>query len=174
MKHAVFGIVGWKDSGKTTLAEGLLEEFTNRGITISLVKHTHHNVDVDRPGTDSYRHRVAGAREVVLASGSRFALMHEYRNKPELELADLLDRMAPCDLVLVEGFKRTPIPKIEVHRKGKDHELIATFDSSVVAIVADFPIAKIDLPFFKQTEVTKIADFIRDYINADNPAAASS
>ena len=98
-EYSVFGVVGWKNSGKTTLTERLVSELTARGLTMSMVKHTHHNVDVDRSGTDSYRHRRAGAQEVMLAGGSRLALMHEYRSQPEFELDELLSRMAP-DLVL--------------------------------------------------------------------------
>jgi len=166
MNTPVFGVVGWKNSGKTTLTERLVSEFTARGLTVSMVKHTHHNVDVDRPGTDSYRHRVAGAQEVMLAGGSRFALMHEYRDQPEFELGELLSRMAPCDLVLVEGFKKTPISKIEVHRKERQTSLLAEDDSSIVAVGADCEIARIDIPVFDLNDITSIADFIWNQIHA--------
>lgn len=166
MNTPVFGVVGWKNSGKTTLTERLVSEFTARGLTVSMVKHTHHNVDVDRPGTDSYRHRVAGAQEVMLAGGSRFALMHEYRDQPEFELGEILSRMAPCDLVLVEGFKKTPISKIEVHRKERQTSLLAEDDSSIVAVAADCEIGRIDIPVFDLNDITSIADFIWNQIHA--------
>lgn len=165
MNTQVFGVVGWKNSGKTTLTERLIKEFTNRGLKVSMVKHTHHNVDVDRTGTDSYRHRVAGAQEVMLAGGSRFALMHEYRERAEFELEDLLARMSPCDLVLVEGFKRTPIPKLEVQREERQVDLLADSDEMILAVAADYEILNIDIPVFNLNDITSIADFIWDHVH---------
>jgi molybdopterin-guanine dinucleotide biosynthesis protein B len=166
MSTPVFGVVGWKNSGKTTLTERLVSEFTARGLTVSMVKHTHHNVDVDRSGTDSYRHRMAGAQEVMLAGGSRFALMHEYRDQAEFELDELLSRMAPCDLVLVEGFKRTPIPKLEVHREERQTSLLSETDASIVAVAADCEITGLDIPVFDLNDITSIADYIWKQIHA--------
>jgi molybdopterin-guanine dinucleotide biosynthesis protein B len=166
MNIPVFGVVGWKNSGKTTLTERLVSEFTDRGLTVSMVKHTHHNVDVDRSGTDSYRHRAAGAQEVLLAGGSRFALMHEYRDQPEFELDELLSRMAPCDLVLVEGFKKTPIPKLEVHRQERQTTLLAEADASIVAIAADCEITGLDIPVFDLNDIPTIADYIWKQLHA--------
>jgi molybdopterin-guanine dinucleotide biosynthesis protein MobB len=112
----IFGVAGWKNSGKTGLMERLVAEICARGITVSTIKHAHHAFDVDQPGKDSHRHRVAGAREVLLASGKRWALMHELRDVPEPPLADLIAHLSPVDLVLIEGYKRADHPKIEAHR----------------------------------------------------------
>ncbi len=165
MNTPVFGVVGWKNSGKTTLTERLVSELTDRGLTVSMVKHTHHNVDVDRSGTDSYRHRMAGAQEVMLAGGSRFALMHEYRSQPEFELDELLSRMAPCDLVLVEGFKKTPIPKLEVRRAERQTSLLAEDNSSIIAVASDYEISGLDIPVFHLNDISSIADFIWKYVH---------
>ena len=166
MNTKVFGVVGWKNSGKTTLTERLIKEFSMRGLKVSMVKHTHHNVDVDRSGTDSYRHRAAGAQEVMLAGGSRFALMHEYRERSEFELEDLLARMSPCDLVLVEGFKRTPIPKLEVQREERQVDLLAYTDEMILAVAADYEISNLDIPVFNLNDTVVIADFIWDHLHA--------
>jgi len=131
-----------------------------------MVKHTHHNVDVDRSGTDSFRHRAAGAQEVMLAGGSRFALMHEYRDQPEFELDELLSRMAPCDLVLVEGFKKTPIPKLEVHREERQMSLLSETDSSIVAVASDCELSGLDIPVFDLNDITLIADHIWNHLHA--------
>ena len=112
----VFGLAGWSGSGKTTLMAALIPQFVARGITVSTVKHAHHGFDVDQPGKDSWRHRQAGAREVMVVSDRRWALMHELREEPEPDLDKLLPRITPVDLLLVEGFKRHAHPKIEVHR----------------------------------------------------------
>ena len=165
MNTPVFGVVGWKNSGKTTLTERLVSELTDRGLTVSMVKHTHHNVDVDRSGTDSYRHRMAGAQEVMLAGGSRFALMHEYRSQPEFELDELLSRMAPCDLVLVEGFKKTPIPKLEVRRAECQTSFLAEENSSIIAVASDYEISGLDIPVFHLNDIPLIADFIWKYVH---------
>ena len=165
MNTPVFGVVGWKNSGKTTLTERLVSELTDRGLTVSMVKHTHHNVDVDRSGTDSYRHRMAGAQEVMLAGGSRFALMHEYRSQPEFELDELLSRMAPCDLVLVEGFKKTPIPKLEVRRVERQTSLLAEENPSIIAVASDYEIGGLDIPVFHLNDISSIADFIWEYVH---------
>src|SRR5438105_9267943 len=114
----VIGIAGYSGSGKTTLIERLIPALNAEGLRVSVVKHAHHRFDVDRPGKDSYRHREAGAAEVLISSGQRWALMRELRGEPEATLTQLLAQLSPCDIVLVEGFKREPIPKIEVHRAG--------------------------------------------------------
>src|SRR5690348_6270166 len=128
----VFGFAGWSGSGKTTLIETLVPRLTGRGLRVSLVKHAHHDFDVDRPGKDSYRHRMAGCDEVLVTSGVRWALMHELRGAPELTLADALARLSACDLALVEGWKRAAIPKLEVWRErlGKPQLHPATLRSS--------------------------------------------
>ena len=121
----VFGIAGYSGSGKTTLLEKLLPQLTARGLKVSVIKHAHHGFDIDRPGKDSYRHREAGATEVLLSCGDRWALMHERREEPEPTLNELLGHLSPCDLVLIEGFKREPHEKIEVWRSAVGKPLIA-------------------------------------------------
>lgn len=135
----VFGFAGWSGSGKTTLIERLIPLLTARGIAVSLVKHAHHEFDVDQPGKDSYRHRQAGAREVLVTSALRWALMHELRGNAELTLREAVGRLSPCDLVLVEGFKAARIPKLEVHRPGIGKPLLHPADAAVVALATDQP-----------------------------------
>ncbi|HHZ07159.1 MAG TPA: molybdopterin-guanine dinucleotide biosynthesis protein B [Rhizobiales bacterium] len=161
MKQRVFGVAGWKNSGKTTMTERLVAEFTRRGRTVATVKHAHHDADVDHEGTDSFRHRRAGAREVALVTGRRWALMHELRGEPEPSLADILVRLSPCDLVLVEGFKREAHAKLELRRKGaKEEAPLAPGDPSIVAIAADIPVAEAGVPVFHLDDIGAIADFI--------------
>jgi molybdopterin-guanine dinucleotide biosynthesis protein B len=112
----IFGLAGWSGSGKTTLMTALIPELVSRGLSVSTLKHAHHAFDIDQPGKDSWRHRQAGAREVMISSQNRWALMHELRGAPEPTFEDLARRMSPVDLLLVEGFKRQPHPKIEIHR----------------------------------------------------------
>ena len=155
----VFGVVGWKNSGKTTLVERLVAEFVRRGWTVNTIKHAHHGVDVDQPGRDSFRHRTAGATEVAVVGGHRYAIMRE---QEEPTLAEVLARLAPADLILIEGFKREPHPKIEV-RSGDDEAgapPMAPQDPSIVAIAADQPPADQRLPWFRRDDITGIADFI--------------
>ncbi|MUZ72030.1 molybdopterin-guanine dinucleotide biosynthesis protein B [Agrobacterium vitis] len=157
----VFGISGWKNSGKTGLTERLVAELTKRGFRISTVKHAHHDFDIDKPGADSYRHRQAGAAEVAIVSGTRFAIMHELRGSPEPSLDDILSRLSPCDLVLIEGYKREAIPKIEARRlHAKNGAPLAPDDQHIVAIAADHQITDTDLPVFDLDDTTAIADFI--------------
>jgi len=160
MSQRVFGITGWKNSGKTTLTERLVAELTARGWRISTVKHAHHHFDIDKEGTDSFRHRVAGASEVAIVSGNRWALMHELRDEQEPSLDTILDRLAPCDLVLVEGYKREPHTKIEARRMGaKNREPLSDGDPNIVAIAADHA-AESHLPVFDLDDVAAIADFV--------------
>ena len=155
----IWGVVGWKNSGKTGLMERLVAEITSRGITVSTVKHAHHVFDVDQPGKDSYRHREAGAREVLLASRKRVALMHELRDEDEPALADLLARLQPVDLVLVEGYKRDTHPKVEAHRAETGNPLIATEDQTIKAVASDTSM-DLDRPVFDLDATAEIADFI--------------
>ncbi len=155
----VYGVTGWKNAGKTGLVERLVTEITARGFTVSTVKHAHDGFDVDHEGTDSHRHRMAGAREVMLASGRRFALMHELRGAPELTLTELLERLSPCDLVLIEGYKRDAHPKIEAYRAVNGHPLIAPEDETVRALASDTPL-DLDRPVFDLDDTRAIADFI--------------
>ncbi|MCF7748679.1 molybdopterin-guanine dinucleotide biosynthesis protein B [Sulfitobacter sp. M39] len=155
----VYGVVGWKNAGKTGLMERLVTEITGRGFSVSTVKHAHHSFDVDHPGKDSYRHRVAGAREVLLASRNRFALMHELQGEDEPTLDALLAKLAPVDLVLVEGYKRDGHAKVEAHRAETGNALIAPEDPTIKAIASDTPMT-LDRPVFDLNDTSAIADFI--------------
>lgn len=160
-QNRVFGITGWKNSGKTQLVTELVAEFTARGYRVSTVKHAHHNFDIDRPGADSYRHREAGASEVALVSGRRWALMHELRSEDEPPLEAILSRLAPCDLVMIEGYKREAHPKIEARRRDASKtEPLAPNDPHILAIAADHPISSPDLPVFDLDDIAGMADFI--------------
>jgi molybdopterin-guanine dinucleotide biosynthesis protein B len=159
--HRIFGISGWKNSGKTGLAVRLVEEFTRRGYMISTIKHAHHDFDIDKVGADSYRHRKAGAHEVTIVSGTRYAIMHELRGASEPTFEEILARIEPCDLVLIEGYKREPIPKIEARRvAGANREPLAPTDPHIVAIAADHPVSDTALAVFDLDDTTAIADFI--------------
>lgn len=156
----LYGVTGWKNAGKTGLMERLVAAFVAEGLTVSTIKHTHHGVDLERPGTDTHRHRVAGAREVILASDARYAILHELRDEPEPPLDALLTRLDPVDLVLVEGFKASPHPKIEAHRAAAGHPLIAAGDPTVRAVASDVALA-LDRPVFDLNDTASIAGFIR-------------
>lgn len=161
----VIGIVGWKNSGKTTLAAALIRELSAKGLTVNSIKHAHHSVDVDQPGTDSYKHRDAGAREVILAGGQRFAIMHELRGAQEPTLEELLARLGPCDWVVVEGFKTHSHRKIEVHRKEGSRTPLYAEDDNIIAVAADYA-ADFSGPVFDVNDVPGIADFI---LNVEKP-----
>ena len=157
----IFGISGWKNSGKTGLAVRLVTEFTARGYRISTIKHAHHDFDIDKVGADSFRHRQAGAHEVAIVSGTRYAIMHELRGAPEPEFDEIIARLAPCDLILIEGYKREAMPKIEARRlETKTREPLAPGDPYIVAIAADHPVSDTDLPVFDLDDTMAIADFI--------------
>ncbi|WP_292289422.1 molybdopterin-guanine dinucleotide biosynthesis protein B [Marivita sp.] len=155
----IYGVTGWKNAGKTGLMERLVTEITGRGITVSTVKHAHHTFDVDHPGKDSHRHRVAGATEVLLASRNRFALMHELRDEEEPTLEALLSKLMPVDLVLVEGYKRDHHPKVEAFRAETGNDLIAPGDLTIRAVASDTAL-ELDRPVFDLNDTTAIADFI--------------
>lgn len=155
----IYGVTGWKNAGKTGLMERLVTEITGRGITVSTVKHAHHTFDVDHPGKDSHRHRVAGATEVLLASRNRFALMHELRDEDEPTLEELLSKLMPVDLVLVEGYKRDRHPKVEAFRAETGNDLIAPADPTIRAVASDTPM-DLDRPVFDLNDTKSIADFI--------------
>ncbi len=156
----IWGVTGWKNSGKTGLMERLLAEFVARGLTVSSVKHAHHVFDVDQKGKDSYRHRDAGATEVLLSSRKRWALMHEHRGADETTLDELLAKLTPVDLVLVEGFKREKHPKVEAHRAETGNPLIATDDDTIRAIASDSAASVQGRPTFDLDDTRAIADFI--------------
>lgn len=160
-QRRIFGITGWKNSGKTTLTERLVAEFRRRGKRVATVKHAHHDFDIDHPGTDSFRHRAAGASEVAIVSDRRWALMHELDGAAEPTLDDVIARLAPCDIVLVEGYKLDDHMKIEVRRLGaRETRPLAGFVPNVVAIAADHPLPGEALPTFGLDDVGVIADFI--------------
>ncbi|TPE49356.1 molybdopterin-guanine dinucleotide biosynthesis protein B [Amaricoccus solimangrovi] len=156
----VYGVTGWKNSGKTTLVERLVAELVARGFTVSTVKHAHHGFDLDRPGKDSHRHREAGAGQVLVASARRWALMTEVGSAREPPLPDLLARLDPVDLVLVEGYKRDRHPKIEARRRETAQDLIAAGDPTIEAVASDAPLPGLDRPVFDLDDIATIADFI--------------
>lgn len=156
----VFGFAGWSGAGKTTLIEKLIPNLVARGVRVSLIKHAHHAFDIDRPGKDSYRHRDAGCGEVLVTSTARWALMHELRGAPELSLGAAIQRLSPCDLVLVEGFKGAPIPKLEVHRPQVGKPLLHPADRNVVGIATDAPDIAAGLPRFALDDIDAIATFV--------------
>ena len=159
----IFGFAGYSGSGKTTLIEQLIPLVTRRGLSVSLIKHAHHTFDIDQPGKDSHRHRTAGCTEVLITSSRRWALIHELRGAPEPELSEQIRHISPCDLLLVEGYKREPIPKLEVHRAVVGEPMIHPHDPHIVAIASD---AKLDtaLPQFDLNAPEPIADFILRHV----------
>jgi molybdopterin-guanine dinucleotide biosynthesis protein B len=162
----VFGFAGWSGSGKTTLIEQLIPRFVGRGLSVSLVKHAHHEFDLDRPGKDSFRHRQAGCREVLVTSAVRWALQHELRGGAELTLEQALQRLSACDLALVEGFKATAIPKLEVYRAGVGKPLLHPGDPAIVAIATDSPL-ETGLPLLSLADVDAVATFVLRYLGLD-------
>lgn len=158
----VIGVTGWSGSGKTTLVVNLLPELIGRGVSVSTMKHTHHNFEIDRPGKDSYRHREAGANEVLLGSARRWALLHEVRDGSETTIEDLIERMTPVDLLLIEGFKSENHVKIEVHRPSVGSPLLCHDDPTIVAVASDQSLPDMSLPVLDLNDVVGIADFIVD------------
>ena len=159
----IFGFAGWSGSGKTTLLTAVIPELMARGLRVSTIKHAHHEFDIDRPGKDSWRHREAGAREVMVASTRRWAIMHELRGDPEPTLEELVARMSPVDLLLVEGWKRHPHPKIEVHRPSLGKKLLYPDDPHVVAIASDEALAA-PIPLLPLGDAGAVAAFISDHL----------
>jgi molybdopterin-guanine dinucleotide biosynthesis protein B len=158
----VIGVAGWKNSGKTTLVERLVAELTRRGLTVATVKHAHHGFDVDPGATDSARHRKAGAREVAIVSSRRWAIMHEIgTDEGEPMLADMLARLSPVDVVIAEGFKLSPIPKIEVRRReARQTTPLHPGDARVVAIAADHAIEGATVPVLALDDIAAVADLV--------------
>jgi molybdopterin-guanine dinucleotide biosynthesis protein B len=156
----VFGFAGWSGSGKTTLIERLIPRLRAQGLVVSLVKHAHHEFDIDQPGKDSHRHREAGCQEVLITSAARWALIHELRGAPELAFDAALACLAPCDLALVEGFKAAPIPKLEIYRESVGKPLLHPGDPHILAVASA---GRLDtaLPVFAIDDVDAIAAFIR-------------
>ncbi|RVU34966.1 molybdopterin-guanine dinucleotide biosynthesis protein B [Hwanghaeella grinnelliae] len=156
----VFGITGWSGSGKTTLMKALIPNLTARGLRVSTIKHAHHRFDVDKPGKDSYEHRAAGATEVMIGSANRWALMHELRDDPEPRLDDLIARMTPVDLLLVEGFKTEAHTKLEVYRAAIGKTMLWKDDPRIVAVASDADVPGLALPRLDLSDIPSIGDFI--------------
>ena len=157
----VFGIAGWSGSGKTTLIEQVIPRFVRAGLKVSLIKHAHDRFDVDQPGKDSFRHRVAGCSEVLVTSVQRWALMHEARGEPEATLEQQIARMSPCDLLLIEGYKYYPLPKLEIYRAANGKPPLYPQDEHIVALATDTPIQS-PLPQFGLEDYDTIAAFVLD------------
>lgn len=155
----IYGVTGWKNAGKTGLMERLVSDISGRGFTVSTLKHAHHRFDVDHEGKDSFRHRAAGASQVLLASSNRWALMSELRGDPEPTLEELVAKLSPVDLVLVEGWKRDTHPKVEAWRAETGNPLIAPNDPTIKAVATDTPM-DLDRPVFDLNNTQAIADFI--------------
>ena len=156
----VFGLAGWSGSGKTTLLVKLIPEFVERGFKVSTLKHAHHNFDIDKPGKDSFEHRQAGASEVMISASNRWALMHENKDDAEPDLEQLLERMSPVDLLLVEGFKWHSHPKMEVYRSIVGKPLLQENDTGIVAVATDEELLNLSVPSFNLSDISLIADFI--------------
>jgi molybdopterin-guanine dinucleotide biosynthesis protein B len=171
MSAPLFGVVGWKNSGKTTLMAGLVRELNGRGFVVSIIKHAHERFDIDHPGRDSFKLREAGAKQIALSSPRRFALMRELGDEPELLLKEIRDYIGPCDLVLVEGFKREEFPKIEIRRSGAaSREPIHDTFPGVVALASDRPETEdASLPTFHLDDTRVIADFIIGHLKLKQP-----
>jgi molybdopterin-guanine dinucleotide biosynthesis protein B len=155
----IFGFAGWSGSGKTTLIEQVIPRFVNAGLKVSLIKHAHHRFDVDQPGKDSFRHRAAGCSEVLVVSGERWALMHESRGEAEATLEEQIARVSPCDLLLIEGYKRYPMPKLEIYRAANGKPFLYPEDEHIVAVAADTPVQS-RLPRFGLQDYDAIAAFV--------------
>jgi molybdopterin-guanine dinucleotide biosynthesis protein B len=169
----IIGLAGWSGSGKTTLVTKALPRLIARGQRVSTVKHAHHGFDLDQPGKDSFMHRVAGATEVMISSGRRFALLHELREEQEWDLPDLLGKLAPVDLVLVEGFKRDAFPKLEIHRAENGKPLLQPDDPQIVSIAADTPLPHAKVPVIDLNDIELVCDvLLRHAVSLQGAAAA--
>jgi molybdopterin-guanine dinucleotide biosynthesis protein B len=160
----IFGLTGWSGSGKTTLLTALIPLLIARGLSVSTVKHAHHGFDLDQPGKDSWRHRQAGAREVMISSGARWALMHELSG-PEPPLSELLGRLSPVDLVLIEGFKASPHPKLEVHRPALGRPPMWPERADIVAVAADTDVPGCDRPVLALNEPAAVAAWVLAFLD---------
>jgi len=169
LTRKVIGIAGYKKTGKTTLVERLVREFTSRGLAVATVKHAHHAFDIDHKGRDSWRHRDAGAHEVAIVSDRMWAIIHPLQDEPEPRLDEILAKMAPSDIVLIEGYKREIYPKIELRDPSLGHPELAAGDPTVIAIAAAGELAAQDVPVFSRDDVAAIADFIAAKLDIARP-----
>jgi molybdopterin-guanine dinucleotide biosynthesis protein B len=156
----ILGVAGWSGSGKTTLLTRLIPLLVGEGLRVAAIKHAHHSFDIDQPGKDSFQHRMAGAQEVMVSSANRWALMHENRGEAEASLGELIDRLSPADLVLVEGFKTERHDKLEVHRAANGKPLLCTGDDSVIALVTDLQAPEVAVPVLAMDDIGAVAEFV--------------
>jgi len=154
----IIGLAGWSGSGKTTLLTRAIPRLVARGLSVSTLKHAHHDFDIDQPGKDSHRHRMAGATEVLIGSDVRWALVHELRGEAEPALGALLQKLSPVDLVVIEGYKRAPHPKLEVHRTALGHALLSGSDPTIVAIASDQPLPEAKIPVIDLDDIDRIVE----------------
>ena len=169
----IIGLAGWSGSGKTTLITKVLPCLIARGCRVSTLKHAHHGFDLDQPGKDSFMHRAAGATEVMISSARRFAILHELREQPEWDLPDLLAKLSPVDLVLVEGFKRDAFPKLEIHRKANGKPLLHPDDPHIVAIASDTPLPQAKVAVIDLDDTERIVDLLLKHATPLRSAAAA-
>jgi len=169
----IIGLAGWSGSGKTTLITKLIPRLLARGISVSTLKHAHHGFDLDQPGKDSFFHRAAGATEVLISSAKRWAILHELREETEWDLANLVGKMSPVDLVLVEGFKRDSFPKLEIHRIANGKPLIHPEDPHIVAVACDSPLPAARVPVVDLNDIDAIADLLLKHAVPIGAAAAT-
>lgn len=171
----ILGIAGWKNSGKTTLTERLVAEFSQRGLSVATIKHAHHGFDIDKGETDSARHRRAGAQQVAIVSAKRWALMRELRDEKEPSLDRIVARLDPADLIIVEGYKTAPIQKIETRRtEAARQTLLCETDPFVIAVAGDNRVASLDVPQFALGDISAIADFIESALGLPGREHAKS
>jgi molybdopterin-guanine dinucleotide biosynthesis protein B len=159
----MIGLAGWSGSGKTTLITKVLPVLIGRGLKVSTLKHAHHGFDLDQPGKDSFMHRAAGASEVIISSAKRWAVLHELRDEPEWDMPALLQKIAPVDLVLVEGYKRESFPKIEIYRMANGKPLLHGEDKFIVAIASDTPLPDVRLPVIDLNDIEVVADALLNH-----------
>jgi molybdopterin-guanine dinucleotide biosynthesis protein B len=169
----IIGLAGWSGSGKTTLIKKLIPRLIARGISVSTLKHAHHGFDLDQPGKDSFFHRAAGATEVIISSAKRWAILHELREQPEWDLAALVGKMSPVDLVLVEGFKRDAFPKLEIHRIANSKPLIHPEDPHIIAVASDSALPAAQIPVVDLNDIDAIADLLLNHAVPINSVPAT-
>ena len=163
----IFGLVGWSGSGKTTLVAKLVPELIGRGFSVSTMKHTHHNFDIDKKGKDSYLHRMAGATEVLITGAKRWAILHENRDAPEPAIDELLARMQDVDLVLIEGFKSHHHKKMEIYRPSVGKPPLSPDNPSIIAVASDVELSDVDIPVINLEDIKGVADYIVGYLGLE-------